>query len=507
MATNVGVEPCLTKRHPAASAAWRFAPWLALAAVIAAAAIMRHVLAANPDVSWLLTVAERILDGQRLYVDVIETNPPIAPLTYLPGIVIARELGLPAEIVTDGLVFVAAFASLAIVAGLLKNSPVLDGVAGWPLALLGLAVLIVLPAKTFGQREHIAVIALLPALAVYAMRMKKQAPPLWGILAAGIGAGVTLSFKPHFAIGILCGLAALAIHARSWRFWLAPENFIAAAIVAIYALCVIAFYPEFLSAIVPMMRDVYILVGSSPLEMIRTPAVSIWAAALFAALILKRTGRIDGTLLLLAATSFGFMVAFFLQRKGWPYHSYPMIAFSILALGYGLSLRPPPGRTLGMVAAAVLAMTFFESIVWFNWAFDKAFDARPLWASIARLGPHPKILAITGEPGLGHPMVRALQGTWVSRQQALWVDGYLRTLRTDPARDPRRDAMLDRYGAREREMLIEDIRKNEPTVVLVDNFSDQWSGWLHDHPDVADLLRDYRLVATVNDIEIRAKAR
>jgi hypothetical protein len=41
----------------------------------------------------------------------------------------------------------------------------------------------------------------------------------------------------------------------------------------------------------------------------------------------------------------------------------------------------------------------------------------------------------------------------------------------------------------------------------VDNFSDQWSSWLGDHPDVADLLRDYRLVAIVNDIEIRAKAR
>jgi hypothetical protein len=507
MATNVRVEPCLTERHPAASVAWRFAPWLALAALFLAAVVMRHVLPANPDVSWLLTVAERIWDGQRLYVDVIETNPPIAPLTYLPGIVMARALGLPAEVVTDGLVFAAAFASLAIVARLLKNSPVLDGVAGWPLALLCLAVLTILPAKTFGQREHIAVIELLPALALVAIRMKNQAPPLWGILAAGVGAGLTLSFKPHFAIGILCGLAAVAVHARSWRILLMPENFIAAAIVAIYALCVVAFYPEFLSAIVPLMRDVYILVGSSPLEMIKTSAVSIWAAALFAALQLKRAGRIDSTLLLLAATSFGFMVAFFLQRKGWPYHSYPMIAFAILALGYGLSLRPPPGRALGLAATAVLAITFVESIVWFNWAFDKAFDARPLWTTIARLGPHPKILAITGEPGLGHPLVRALQGTWVSRQQALWVDGYLRTLQNNPARDPRLDALLDRYGAREREMLIEDIRRNEPTVVLVDNFSDQWSSWLHEHPDVEDLLRDYRLVATVNDIEIRAKAR
>lgn len=37
---------------------------------------------ANTDVSWLLTVAERVLDGQRPYVEIIETNPPIAPLTY-----------------------------------------------------------------------------------------------------------------------------------------------------------------------------------------------------------------------------------------------------------------------------------------------------------------------------------------------------------------------------------------------------------------------------------------
>lgn len=506
MTTHVGVEPCLTERRPTVSAARRFAPWLALTALFVAAVLMRHVLPANTDVSWLLTVAERILDGQRLYVEIIETNPPIAPLTYIPAIVIARELGLPAEMVTDGLVFVAAFASLAMVARLLRNSPVLDGFAGWPLALLGFAVLTILPAKTFGQREHIAVIALLPALASYAIRTKSQTPPLWGILAAGIGAGLTLAFKPHFAIGIVCGLAALAIHTRSWRILLTPENFIAAAIVAIYALCVIVFYPEFLSAIVPLMRDVYILVGSSPIEMIKTPAVSIWAAAVFAALLLKRTGRIDGTLVLLVATSFGFMVAFFLQRKGWPYHSYPMIAFAILALGYGLALRPPPGRALGVFAAATLAITFFESIVWFNWAFDKAFDARPLWASIARLGPHPKILAITGEPGIGHPLVRALQGTWVSRQQALWVEGYLRTLRNNAARDHHQDAMLDHYGAREREMLIEDIKKNEPTVVLVDNFSDHWSSWLHENPDVENLLKDYRLVATVNDIEIRAKA-
>ncbi len=506
MAVNIDAEPHLTERFPAVRKATRLAPWLALAALFVVAIILRHVLPANTDVSWLLTVAERVLDGQRLYVDMIETNPPMAVLTYMPGIVIARALGWPAEIVTDGLVFVAIFASLAIVARVLKSSVVLDGLARWPLALLAFAILAILPAKMFGQREHIAVVELLPALALYAVRIKGERPPVWAILAAAVGAALAMSFKPYFAIGIFCGLAALAIYARSWRVLFAPENFIAAALVAIYVFCIVVFYPEFLSVIAPLVRDVYILVGASPIEMVQTPAVLIWAAAMFAALVLKRAGRIDSTLLLLLATSFGFMLVFYLQRKGWPYHSYPMIAFAMLGLGYALIARTPLDRVLGIFATATLAIAFFQSIVWFNWAFDKAFDATPLWTTVARLGPHPKILAITGEPGLGHPLVRAVEGTWVSRQQGLWVAGYLRSLRNSAALDQRQRAKLDNYAAQERAMLIEDIRKNQPTVVLVDNFSDQWSQWLGDNPDVAGLLGDYRLVATINDIEIRAKA-
>jgi hypothetical protein len=211
-------------------------------------------------------------------------------------------------------------------------------------------------------------------------------------------------------------------------------------------------------------------------------------------------------LLLLLATSFGFMLAFFLQRKGWPYHSYPMIALAMLGLGYALAMRTPLDRAPGIFATATLTVAFIQSILWFNWAFDKAFDARPLEASIARLGPHPKILAITGEPGLGHPLTRALEGTWVSRQQSLWVAAYLHNLRGGASIDPERNAVLEAYAARERAMLVEDIQKNQPTVVLVDNFSDKWSNWLRDNPGVADLIGDYRLVATINDIEVRAKA-
>jgi hypothetical protein len=511
MSLDDGVTLGLTeRRHSAAmarSVALRLVPWLALAALFAAAIALRHGLAANTDVSWLLTVAERVLNGQRLYVDVIETNPPMAVLIYIPGVLIARAIGWSPEIVTDALVFVAIFTSLAVTSRILKNSRVLESRTRWPLALLTFAVLALLPAKTFGQREHIALIELLPALALYVVRARSEPAPRWAIVLAGAGMGLAMAFKPYFAIGIFCGVAALAIRSRSWRILLAPENFISAAIVAIYGGCVVVFYPDFFSFIAPLMRDVYIRVGASPLEMLKTPAVPIWVALMFASFLLKRRGRIDGALLLLLMTSLGFMLAFLLQRKGWPYHSYPMIAFAMLGLGCALAMRRPFDRALGAFALATLAITFVQSMLWFNWAFDKAFDARPLWAAVADLGPHPKILAITGEPGLGHPMVRALGGTWVSRQQGLWVAGYLHVIRQASALDPQTEAALDRHAARERAMLIEDIDNNPPTVVLVDNFSDNWSKWLETHPDIADRLRDYRLVSTIDDIEVRAKLR
>jgi hypothetical protein len=476
-------------------------PWLITAVLLGVAIVLRHFIAGNTDVSWLLTAGERILDGQRLYRDVIETNPPMAVLVYIPGIVIARALHLPVEMVTDGLIFAAITVSLGIAARSLRHSSALDGVAGWPLAILAFAILTVLPTQTFGQREHIALVELLPALAVLAMRAKRETPPPWAIVAAGVGAGLALTFKPYFAIGMLCGVGGLAIHARSWRIVITPENVITVAIVGIYILCVAVFYPEFFTVIGPLVRDVYFPVGLSPGALLEKPAVTIWMSAALAALLLQRTGKIDATRIMLLTTSLGFAIVFLLQRKGWPYHSYPMIALALLALGYTIvSRRPPTGRDRALRAMAIIvfAALFSASLLW----FDVAFDARPLQAPVARLGPHPKILAITAEPGLGHPLTRALNGVWVSRQQGIWVAGYLRYMRLHGQVDPQNEAVLNSYVERERAMLIEDIRKNPPTVVLVDNLTGDGDAWLRANPDVADLLKDYRLAEAVNGIKL-----
>jgi hypothetical protein len=145
-------------------------------------------------------------------------------LVYIPAILIGRALGLPAEIVIDGLLFVAVAISLTIVSALLMNSSsVLGRVQRWPFLILAAAVLTILPGQAFGQREHIAVVELLPALAILAMRINRERPAAWAVAIAGLGLGLALSFKPYFAIAVLFWVGLLAIHMRCWRVILAPN--------------------------------------------------------------------------------------------------------------------------------------------------------------------------------------------------------------------------------------------------------------------------------------------
>ena len=76
-------------------------PLLLIGVVFAIAILLRQVVPLNTDVSWLLVVCERMLDGQHLYRDIVEINPPMAAFAYLPAVALARALGIDPRHVID----------------------------------------------------------------------------------------------------------------------------------------------------------------------------------------------------------------------------------------------------------------------------------------------------------------------------------------------------------------------------------------------------------------------
>jgi hypothetical protein len=471
---------------------------LALVAVAVAALALRRVLPANNDVSWLLTAGEQVLAGKTLYAGVIETNPPIAVLAYIPAILIARAAGIAAEPVVDALMMLAMIVSLVCVALMLRRSGRLRHLHDPLLLAPALAVLAVLPTQEFGQREHIALIAGLPFFAALMLRVNGEEPARWQIVAAGVGAGVMLAFKPHFILAFGCAVVAAALLRQSWRLLAVAENWMAGVVVLGYAAVVALVFPEFFTVVLPIARDVYVPVGRSLPSMIATMGAVCWLGVMLIVLLSQRARR-DRAVMVLAAGSLGFAAAFFVQHKGWPYQSYPMIALAFLAaIAAMASFRFEARRRIGASVVAALLVLFVSAMAWFT----DTFNAQPLQAALARHGERPVLLAISGEPGIGHPAVRALHGTWVSREASLWVTAHAEYMKRHGLIAPGKADALARHMAQERAWLIEDIRRQPPTLVVVDNMGGRWGEWIAADPELSALLQPYAKADSVGGVDI-----
>jgi len=484
---------------PGSAAREGLTPLLLTGLVFLAAILLRQVVPLNTDVSWLLVVCERMLDGQHLYRDIIEINPPMAAFAYLPGVALARVLGVDPRHVIDAQLLLLAAASLFAVSRILSLSPSLSQLNRGPLVIWAAAVVTVLPMHVFAQREHIAMLTFLPALAVYAMRSNREPLPVWAILIAGVGAGITLAFKPFFTVpAALCILFA-AIRARSWLTLFAPENIIAAVLVITVSTSTYIFYPEYFTVTYPLVRDTY-LSWSMPASVIfLNDATLVFAIAMVSVLLARQKHPSDSLLLVAALASVGFAVSFFLQRRGWAYHSYPMVAVALLAMGYALTGAAGSRSRRGeAVSALVLAVTFVVGMQWFY----AGVYVGPVRQAVEGLMPHPRILVLSGEAAIGHPLVRDINGVWVSRQENLWIREFVRLTRERTVVDAATDAKLNDYLALERKWLIEDFKKLPPDLVLVDNLRDDWGAWARADAEVSQLLKPYTRVRSVDGIDI-----
>ena len=150
-----------------------------------------------------------------------------------------------------------------------------------------------------------------------------------------------------------------------------------------------------------------------------------------------------------------------------------------------VAVRPTVGRLARTLAAgAVIGATF----CWMNLAFDlTAFAER-----VRRIDPHPRMLAITSDISLGHPLVRELGGTWVGRMCSNWISNGVVLRRRFETLDAATAALLDRYEALDRAMLAEDIRRARPDVILVQRIRFDWEAWARSDPALREQLEHYR---------------
>ncbi len=481
----------------------RIGVWIVPALALVTSAILRSFQYLNADVSWDLMLDDKILGGAKPYRDFIEVNPPATFWLYMPASWGGRMLGITPEFLVSFLVFSATVASIWFSGRILGKARLLREEDLPAAATAAILVLLALPFYAFGERDHIALIAMLPMLCVYAARASSGPCSIKQAILAGASAGIAVVIKFYFALALLLPFLFVLWRqrrdiGRAMRLTLSPENLTVAGIAAVYLAIVFVAYPDFNRTILPLVLTVYVPASAPVVERLMFSCVLLWIAGAGVAVLAARKkifGPLPMTLLL---ASLGYACASAIQGKDWAYHGYPAVALIVLVSGWLLlqharEIAKPAAWTAMLFYSAVLA----ASATW----FAQHDDIKGLRSAVADLAPpHPKLIAVTDNMQIVYPLVREVGANWVGRTASQWIPTFADYIHDHRHPDADATSKIETYVALNRAWLTEDIRTNRPNVILIDGKRQHASAF--SNPAIRAELAHYRNARTVGDVEI-----
>ena len=436
----------------------------------------------NWDAAWYLEMASQFLEGRRLYVDLVDVNPPLITWISAVPLGLASATGLAEP--TAFLVFVLALFGLSFWLSIQVLA------VGWPeqtdvrryLWVLLPAVLLLLPTINFGEREHLLMVLAMPWLLLAAARGRPDAdsprvasPRRLGgprAVAVGILAGLGVALKPHFLL--------LPLFVEGWllsrmgaRGWIARSELAAGvSIIAVYAALVLTVTPEYVD-VARLALDGYGALDTSVGKLLLRGEVYLACGAGLAAWSLWSRPPLRGLGTVLALSSIVLVAVAVVQRKGWSYHYYPALCASTLLVG--LAVLELLRRTLEggrrLVAYALLGVMLVGSVA--ALLLPRALDrdeqpVRRMATVVAREAAGGSVMIFSTQIGAAFPLVNYADVAWVSRHPSLW---FLPTFY--PPRPPaggyayRAPAEQSETERRLFDQVVEDFIAREPELVLV----------------------------------------
>jgi hypothetical protein len=341
----------------------------ALAVAGAAALLALWVVFAQPlndDVAWILDISAAALDGARLYVDIIEINPPLIIWLGMPVIVLERITGISHIILYPAVIAATAFASA--IATYRLSRPVLPDSARAVMPVALAFAFFVIPLWGWGQREHVLLLLTAPYVVAGAARVRGHRPRRSWVI--GLAAGIGFALKPHFvpALLILEGWA----WAQRRTVW--PGTLMAAGVIGVYGMLIIvdgAYLPMVWS-----LRHAYAAYIAVPRLALLTDPRTVFGLIALVLLLARGPGQEMRTAF--AITTVAWIAALLVQAKGFAYHFIPIAGSAVLlcaatAVVYITTLRR------AIVAAAGAAMVVA------NMAAGVASTRDSRWAPIREL--------------------------------------------------------------------------------------------------------------------------
>ena len=477
---------------------------------------------ARPDTGFLLDAAARVLDGARLYVDVVEINPPLIIALNMVAVLSARLLDI-SEILAYRLGFTAVLiGALFLARWLLRRLFPREIVLRRVFLLLLAFVLFPLARQDFGEREHLVLALLVPYLLLATARRLGRDIARMPALAVGGLAGLAFALKPHFLLLWLAVEGYLRAGRRVPVRGLLPETLAIGALLASYGIALVVLTPQYLGLVrllaVPYSRFLYdpffhvLVTGPGAL-------LAIFALLAFAAL--RPHARHSELWQSVALGAAACLLAGAAQQKGLRYHLYPSFALGTLLLGLIAwdTVRPLRNRVRLMyrwLAVSVLTTTVVVCVQNAAVTMGTGRDAdRHQFDELVRLvrtrAAGESMYVMSYHLRSAYPLINYSGARSASRFPQLWILAaeYLDQLKSsEPLRyhAEREMSPSERYL---NQAVLEDLREHSPRLLVVFRHARDlpvnglrrldYVGYFARDPQVARILQGYQLLAELGD--------
>ena len=501
-------------------------------AIVALGAAAEIATFARTDIAFMLYAAERVVGGARLYVDVVEINPPLIIALNLPAVLLSRALGISDILAYRALTIATLAGALAFANWSLRwiLGPGVDTLRRGLVLVLAFALFLAV-GNDFGQREHLLVALALPYVLLAVGRVGGRAAPVGPAVAAGVLAGVGLAIKPHFL------LVWVAVEGYAcWRLRAKRPSYEAAGVAAflvVYLAGVALLTPQYFG-VVRLLGPAYFGFGHDPFlhVLVTAPSAPVCYLAVLACAALRREARHRDLWTVLLVALVASFVAGAAQQKGWSYHFYPSEAFALALLALTvLDVRRPLVRPVQQVYAAVALAALGTSVlsaVGMSISRIRHHDpvrereraqVEELMAGLRRHAPPGGslyVLSYTIESGF--PLVNYSGVRWASRLPCLWI---IEAVYQDQlhAPGPLRFHRRDQMGPAERylnDAVYEDLTRYRPDVLMVLRHARDtpenairrvdYLAYFGRDPRIAEALSRYRLAEEVDQYLLYVRA-
>lgn len=423
----------------------------------------------TPDVSWLISMCERIYDGEIAYIDIFETTPPIPTLLYMPGVAISRWTPVSAEAAVNAITFLSVFLALFLSAQILPARIGNLGSSRWLILFPAAVFLFILANDAFAQREYIAAAFALPIVCVFIHHTDKDAWPSVSLrTGAALLAGLSIAIKPPlFAVPGVILAAYYLLTVRNVRFIYSSGLLIAGAVgIAITAASVFAF-PAYLDGVTTLMRDVYVPIHLPLINAANKAFFSVFAVLLFAAILSMDRKAPKAALIMLTATV-GYLIVYLVQGKFFGYHLVPAALFGLITLTLFLWKRAAPLMpqwTKAIPALAVYAIVTLGVSVLMYKGFE---DQRPRMTNMqwAEGLDDPTAMAISPYIDAGFPISRQIGASWIDRIHSQWVSNYTRYALENMELSEEETEIAQQYHTQDIERTRNLIRDKAPDIIF-----------------------------------------